>query len=654
MFHCCKFVLFIFFFSETTELVTEPGSTIQLEMSGYDTTAPGNDGTENSVLSNEGTSVIPSVEIVTLSITTEKPVEVTAFKPEENTISVPPLASFKNITAEEDSSNLSIYTVSEYPKNITSIESSPLNNSDSLFLPKHALQQNSVSDEENKNNTTSTILTTIAITRPKDTTMSNFDKENVEITPTNITNLFNKTVQEVDPIINTINEKKHDDQISTSTVISAVNSTVTVHITPPVLTITSSNLTNLIDVDQNLSGNEFEFAKNLPLSIETTTFSNIGSNSSTHFGISEQDSPLNEPNQTNNDIKVIAKSNKEILLPSGATIETPSTHRSNEIKPEPDNTIKNTNITEFQIESFHNYVQELPETTQSNDIQVQDQIKQVNKSLTQKVLSQNSSDGQKQPSTTTSVTSIKPSSHPTVVPTVNPGLTSVAVGIEDIQNNYTTINNYNTLPINENTDANETTTENLISFTTTPLPTTSVIPSTMLDSTITITSTPPSENTIHSFSSSTVSPATPTANLTSTASSTTTKSNLINDQETATELQLPPEANTTNLDGDSKNYIKNDTSLVFRDNEDDDDEALSYNNTDISDKRGSSDTINNNENDDDSDDLLETAVNGSLSTVFINPKRTTTPVPVTYSSSLKPTTSISDEATQIDEDRSSM
>ncbi|XP_014293839.1 uncharacterized protein [Halyomorpha halys] len=646
--------------TEVTGQVTEVKTTIQPDTTGFDITAPGNEETETSVIINETTSPIANVEVTTLPVTTEIMAEVTTLKPEENTISVPPLASLKNssIGKEENDEFLSL-TISESPKNVT--PEPPVITNDSSIDNVH---QNSVEAEETKNYTTSIPLTTMAITRLNESTTSGEifkeSSENSDITFEITDDSAKKSLQEADPSINTINEKKNDEQVSTSTVISTVNSTVTMHITPPSSKTTiKSNSTDFNDVDHKIS--DEEFAKNLPFTLETTTLSNSVFQSSLAPKAENLDSSINEANHTN-DIKVTETNKRMVPIPllGNVSSEIPSTIRSNEIKPEPisSNTIKTTNITDFRIESFPNYVQEHSETTQSNDIQVQDQIKPVNRTLVPQFTSENSSVLQKLPENKM-ITSSEPTYQTTHFPLINTTLPLTTIN-EDSPINYTIINNP-AITVNETF----ATLPPVTSFEYTPSPdynstlvtindkSTSILSSTTLIPTTVM-------NTTHeALSSTSLGNITTPANvakvdtITTTSPSSTTKSNEIKEQELVTEIhQFPSESNGTNLDPDSKNSIKNDT-FVFHEEDGDEDDTLSYNQTDIE-KKGPHDTLSNNDNEDNGDDLLEPAVNASISvTVSNSSNQTTTSVPITRFSSVK-TTTISDEVTIIDDDRANI
>lgn len=677
-----QFVLiFFFFFSEVTDLVTDIRTTMQSDTTGFDITAPGNEEGETTVYNSETTSPIGNLETTTLPVTTEAMTEVTTLKPEENTISVPPLASLKNISINKERDEFLALTASESPKTVISSsvtqastvrQSSPETHIITYNSSVDNFQQNSVEAEETKNLTTSIPLTTLPITRLNESTTSgeifkeSNEKSDFDFEITDDTD--KKSLQEADPSINTINEKKHDEQVSTSTVISAVNSTVTMHITPPSSkSTTQSNSTDFNDVNHKI-GDE-EFAKNLPFTLETTTLSNSVFQSSQPPKSENFDSPVNVANYSTNDIKEKEINKKIVPISSLGNVssEIPSTIRSNDIKPEPisSNTIKTTNITDFQIESFPNYVQELSETTQSNDIQVQDQIKPVNKTLISQFTAENSSVSQKSPENKILISSPQPTSHTTHFPLINTTFLPLTTLTEDSPNNYTMINNP-TVSINE-------------TFTTLPPVTTLKYNpplkynSTRLTinnkSTVVLSSsstTVPSsfnytfENTTYDAPlSSTLENITTPANIskddavTTTSPSSTTKSNEIKEQELVTEIhQFPSDSNATNFDSDSKNSVKNDT-FVFHDGEDgDEDDTLNYNQTDIE-RKVPQDTINNNENEDNGDDLLETAVNGSISVTVRNSfNKTTTSVPVTRFSSVK-TTTVSDEVTIIDDDHTS-
>ncbi|CAH1407386.1 unnamed protein product [Nezara viridula] len=644
--------------TEVTDLVTDASTTMEPDTTGFDITAPGNEEIETTFDGNDTTSTIANLELTTLPVTTEAMAEVTTLKTEENTISVPPLAFLKNTSFNIENGEFFPFIISESPKNLTP-EPTIVTNDSSV----DNLQQNSVEVEQTKNFTNSLPLTTLAFTRLNESTTSGeifkASSENSDFAFDITDDSDKKSLQEADPSINTINEKKHDEQVSTSTVISAVNSTVTMHITSPSSKIPKkSNSTDFNDVNHNIS--DEESAKNLPLTLETTTLSNSVFQSSLPPKTENIDSPINEANHTTNDIKVkeINKKMVPILSVVNVSSEIPSTIRSNEIKPEPisSNTIKTMNITDFQIESFPNYVKELTETTQSNDIQVQDQIKPVNRTLT----SQNSSVSQKLPENRILISST------THFPLINTTFLPSTTITEENLNNYTMINN-STVSINETlatlppvTTIEYTTTTNYNS-TTVMFNNKSI---TILNSSS--TTTPSTFNytsesaTYDAPSSSTSENITTAPNISkadavpTTTPSSTTKSNEIKEQELVTEIhQFPSDSNGTNFDSDSKNSVKNDT-FVFHEGEDgDEDDTLSYNQTDIE-RKVPQDTINNNENEDNGDDLLETAVNGSISVTVRNSfNKTTTPVPVTRFSSVK-TTTISDEVTIIDDDHTNI
>lgn len=659
--------------TEVTDLVTDIRTTMQTDTTGFDITAPGNEEVETTVYSNETTLPIGNIEVTTLPVTTEAMAEVTTLKPEENTISVPPLASLKNTSVNKEEDEFLALTLSESQKTITSSptpQPSPESHNGSSV---DNLQQSSVADEDTKNLTTSIPLTTLSNTRLNESTTSgdilkeSSEKSDLDLEITEDSD--KKSLQEADPSINTINEKKHDEQVSTSTVISAVNSTVTMHITSPSYkSTTKSNLTDFNDV---IKVNDEDLAKNLPLTLETTTLSNSVFQSSLPPKTENIDSPINEANHTTNDIKVKEINKKIVLISSGNNVssEIPSTIRSNDIKPEPisSNTIKTTNISDFQKEPFPNYVQELSETTQSNDIQVQDQIKPVNKTLVPQFTSENSSSvSQKLPENKILISSSQPISHTTHFPLINTTFVPSTTITEDSPNNYTMINNptvsisetFTTLPpvttlkYNPTLKYNSTTITINHESTSTSSSSSTTVPSSFNYTFENTTYDAPLSSTLENIT--TTSNISETEAVTSTSTSSTTKSNEIKEQESVTEIhQFPLDSNVTNFDSDSKNSVKNDT-FGFHDTEDGDEEdTLNYNQTDIE-RKVPQDTINNNDNEDNSDDLLETAVNGSISVTVRNSfNKTTTSVPITRFSSVK-TTTISDEVTIIDDDRTNI
>nr|BAN20665.1 phosphatase fragment [Riptortus pedestris] len=441
-------------------------------------------------------------------------------------------------------------------------------------------------------------------------------------------NVINQTVQDVDPSINSINEKKILHELTTSSVISTLNSSVSVQMEPVVTTPGNINLTNLVEEELKKSGNHFELAKNLPLTSETTTIpSTTHSIPSTPLPVlrkvienssGEQDHDI--LNQTSNYIKPINNVKlPEVSFESNTETTSP---RSNEIKHETLESITHSSVNQSETKVIHKFIPDIPETTQSNYIQVQESIKPENKTIFPHSKHDTEYDKQKVVETPPpTATTIMPTTIPlTDIPFIYPSLPSVNISMHSVNTSIPSLNT--SIPsmnlsmpaerksenmteesllsiINNSTEAIPTTMETELPTTTTPLPTTTISP-TVIVTLPTVLSNTTIPTLVESSSQAT--------------QSTTSKSNAIKDQEGHLDINVPiPEKNLTHFQYESPNILKNETTpLIIAEPDDIDDDDVSFNHTYFSDKKNPNDPINTGDNDDDDDGFPDVVGNSSI------------------------------------------